>query len=216
MGVALAHRYQHTDRVAVGFLGDGGINVGRVWESANLAAIWKLRLIIVCENNQYAVETPIESMLGGGSIVARGKAFGLESWSVDGQDVAECARIAADAVARARAGDGPSLIEARTYRYSGHDVGDREAYRTRAEVERWQHELDPVRRLRDALISGGRATAEGLGRVDAEVAAEVEAAVEYGEQSPDPDPDTRYDNVYSSDAYGMASKLGTAMPGRQQ
>ncbi len=124
LGDAFAAHYRGEPRVAVAFFGDGGINTGRTWESLNLASAWKLPLIAICENNLYAVETPTASVTGGGSMARRAEGFGLTSLSVDGQDVFAVHEAAVAARARALAGDGPTFIEARTYRYSGHGSGE--------------------------------------------------------------------------------------------
>lgn len=200
LGVAFAQRYRRQDAVAVGFVGDGGINVGRLWEFANLAAVWELPLVIVCENNLYAVETPISASMAG-SMVARAEAFGLAACSVDGQDVAATYRAGRAAVERARSSGGPSFIEARTYRFSGHDVGDRETYRTREEVEQWQQSRDPLARLRAAMEAAGTATSAELELVQAEIAEELQEALAFAEQSPFPGRESRYDNVYGIDPH---------------
>jgi len=199
LGAALAASVTKTGQVAVGFTGDGAANIGRVWEFVNLASIWTLPLVIVCENNLYAVETPFAQVTGGGDIAARAAGFGLPAFKVDGRDVAAVYRITAVAVARARAGQGPTFIEALTYRHGGHDVGDRETYRTKDEVERWRSESDPVLRLRGSILAAGLLESAALDAIDAGVAAQVAAAVEFAESSPDPDPATVLDNVTGID-----------------
>ena len=199
LGAALAASVTKTGQVAVGFLGDGAANIGRVWEFVNLASIWTLPLVIVCENNLYAVETPFTQVTGGGDIAGRASGFGLPAFKVDGRDVAAVHRIAAAAVARARGGEGPTFIEALTYRHGGHDVGDRETYRTKDEVERWRAESDPVLRLRRSIVDAALLGPAVLEAIDAEVAAQVAAAVEFAESSPYPDPATVLDNVTGTD-----------------
>src|ERR1700722_15430028 len=155
MGAALGMKLQSQDLVAVGFFGDGGANTGRVWESINLAALWKLPLIAVCENNLYAVETHIADSMAGTSIADRATGFGLPAETVDGQDIA----AVHDAVRRAREravdGGGPTFLEMRTYRYEGHNVGDVQNYRQLAEVEDWRTHRDPITRLRQHLEQAG-------------------------------------------------------------
>ena len=190
LGAALASSYLDRSQVAVGFVGDGGVNTGRVWESVNLAAVWELPLVIVCENNLYAVETSVARATAGDSISRRAAGFGLPTHVVDGQDVAAVHRVAAVAVERARHGDGPTFIEAQTYRYGGHDVGDRETYRTRLEVKHWRATRDPILRLGEAMICAGFTTRDDIDGILADARREVAAAVDFAESSPLPDPAT--------------------------
>jgi TPP-dependent pyruvate/acetoin dehydrogenase alpha subunit len=199
LGAALASSVARRGQVAVGFVGDGAANIGRVWEFVNLAVIWRLPLLIVCENNLYAVETPYQQVTGGGDIAARAAGFGLPTAKVDGQDVAEVHRVAAVAVARARAGDGPTFVESLTYRLGGHDVGDRETYRTREEVERWRAAQDPVLRLAAAAQVAGLLSADDVAAATAAAERAVAAAVEFAESSPFPDPATLTDGVTATD-----------------
>ncbi len=188
MGAALGARLRSTGQVAVGIFGDGGANTGRTWESVNIAAVWKLPLIVVCENNMYAVETPTETLTGGGSIAARAKGFGLPSHAVDGQDIGEVYRTARAARERAAAGDGPTFIEARTYRYEGHSTGQVINYRTIEEVREWQETRDPIQRLRLALDAAGELGEDAFDALVMSVRQEVDEAVAFAEASPEPDP----------------------------
>jgi pyruvate dehydrogenase E1 component alpha subunit len=195
LGAAFAQGYRQDGHCAAGFFGDGGANTGRVWEFVNLAAAWKLPLIVVCENNGYAVETRIEDAMAGESIAARAAGFGLPFVQVDGQDVAAVHAAAKQAVDRARAGDGPTFIEALTYRHLGHDVGERGQYRTAEEVQWWQENRDPIMRLRVALQRLGALDDVGYEKLAAEAAERVRAAVSFAESSPLPDPATVADGV---------------------
>jgi TPP-dependent pyruvate/acetoin dehydrogenase alpha subunit len=188
LGAALASSVEKRGQIAAGFFGDGGANTGRVWEFVNLAAIWKLPMIVVCENNLYAVETPITSATAGGSISRRAEGFGLPVSTVDGQDVVAVHVATAAAVARARAGDGPTFIEALTYRHGGHDVGDRETYRTADEVQDWRDRSDPLERLIKSVIVTGAADQGQVDDILAESERVVADAVEFAEASPFPDP----------------------------
>ena len=147
MGAALGAVVRQTGQVAAGFFGDGGANTGRVWEFVNLAAVWKLPLIAICENNLYAVETPSAMVTGGESVAARALGFGLPSEQVDGQDVVAVYRAVSAAAQRARSGGGPTFLEIQTYRYRGHNTGEVIHYRTPAEVEDWRTTRDPDRPL---------------------------------------------------------------------
>jgi TPP-dependent pyruvate/acetoin dehydrogenase alpha subunit len=199
LGAALGSSVGHRGQVAVGFFGDGAANIGRVWEYVNLAVVWQLPLVVVCENNLYAVETPYAQVTGGGDIAARARGFGLPAEKVDGQDVAAMHRAAAAAVQRARAGGGPTFIESLTYRLGGHDVGDRETYRTREEVERWRAAQDPVLRLAAAAQLAGLLSADDVAAALAAAEQAVAEAVEYAEASPFPDPGTLLTGVTATD-----------------
>jgi pyruvate dehydrogenase E1 component alpha subunit len=174
----------------VGFFGDGGVNTGRVWEFVNLAAVWRLPLIAVCENNLYAVETPSETVTGGGSATARARGFGLPAEEVDGQDVLAVHRAVSAAAARARRGAGPSFLEMRTYRYRGHNTGEIIRYRTEEEVAGWRSTRDPIDRLAAHLEAAGVLTPDELAALAKAQFAEVDAAVRFADESPWPDPGT--------------------------
>jgi TPP-dependent pyruvate/acetoin dehydrogenase alpha subunit len=195
LGAAFAQRYRQDGHCAAGFFGDGGANIGRVWEFVNLAAAWRLPLIVVCENNGYAVETRIDDAMAGESVAARAAGFGLPSVQVDGQDVAAVHAVAKQAVDRARAGGGPTFIEALTYRHLGHDIGERGQYRTAEEVEWWREYRDPIMRLRVALQRLGALDETGYEKLAAEAAERVRTAVSFAESSPLPDPATVADGV---------------------
>lgn len=186
LGAALASSVAQRGQVAVGFFGDGGANTGRVWEFVNLASLWKLPLLIICENNLYAVETPVSSACAG-TIAGRAEGFGLPVQCVDGQDVAAVHRIATEAVRRARIAEGPTFIEALTYRHGGHDVGDRGTYRSTSEVEQWRAERDPLARLIRSLLDAGLSDEAEVASIQAEVTKTVADSVEFAESSPYPD-----------------------------
>src|SRR5579859_7921649 len=190
LGAAFAQSYRHEPHCSVGFFGDGGANTGRVWEFANLAASWRLPLIMVCENNGYAVETRVDLATAGESIAARARSFGLAATQVDGQDVAAVATVSAQAADRARSGGGPSFIEALTYRFGGHDIGDRGRYRTEEEVAWWQRYRDPISRLCTELRQRGWLGEQRHDELADEAAALVRDAVDFAESSPFPDPAT--------------------------
>jgi TPP-dependent pyruvate/acetoin dehydrogenase alpha subunit len=189
MGVSLAMKLRTVPRVAMAFFGDGGANTGRVWESVNLAALWQLPLIIVCENNLYAVETRQDRATAGGDIAERASGFGLPAYQVDGQDVVALHRMVSEARSRALGGEGPTFIEALTYRYDGHNTGDPQNYRSQDEVARWRHK-DPIDRVYRELATRGAVTQDKFEALKAEAVSQVQDAVEYAEASPWPDPGT--------------------------
>jgi TPP-dependent pyruvate/acetoin dehydrogenase alpha subunit len=187
MGAALGMKLQSQPLVAIGFFGDGGVNNGRVWESVNLAALWGLPLIAICENNLYAVETHISRSMAGTSITARAAGFGLPVEMVDGQDIAAVYDAVRRARERAVAGDGPTFLEARTYRYEGHNVGDVQNYRAAAEVAGWRANRDPISRLRERLEGNGVLGPGGYEDADRRAREAVADAIAFAEQSAWPD-----------------------------
>lgn len=195
MGAALGASMRGLDQVALGFVGDGGANTGRTWEFINLASVWRLPLIVICENNLYAVETYVGRAMAAESIAKRAAGFGLPVLTVEGQDVGAVYRATVEARERARNEEGPTFIEALTYRYEGHNTGDKGAYREREEIELWRRTRDPVLRLKRALESADLLQEGQYDRIVDEARATVEDAVEFAEQSPWPDPATGGANV---------------------
>jgi 2-oxoisovalerate dehydrogenase E1 component len=194
--------------VAVAFFGDGAVNNGAFHEGLNMASIWRLPVLFVCENNQFATEVPFSYASGSPGVGRRGGMYGIAGFEIDGNDVMEVHRVAGEAVARARAGDGPTLIECKTYRTRAHAEGMADfTYRTRDEVDDWKHRC-PIAALREAIATGrGIAAGESdsarrelmacFDAIDAEVRDIVREAREYAEACPMPDPATATDHVYS-------------------
>ncbi|HEY0641408.1 MAG TPA: thiamine pyrophosphate-dependent dehydrogenase E1 component subunit alpha [Pseudonocardiaceae bacterium] len=192
-GVAWALRQDGGDRVVVSIFGDGAVTQGALLEGFNLASLMKLPVVYVCENNGYATTLPVASGVGG-TITGRGEAFGIPSSTVDGQDVETVLAAAEEAVARARAGDGPSLLEFRTYRYEGHHTFELKArlrYRPPEEIEAWRAR-DPM------VIQAARLPGPVRERLDAEVEEIVERAVRFAVESPFPDPVDALDHLYTT------------------
>jgi len=187
MGAALGMKLQSQRLVAVGFFGDGGVNTGRVWESVNLAALWGLPLIAVCENNLYAVETHISDSMAGTSIADRASGFGLLAEAVDGQDIVAVYDAVRRARERAVAGGAPTFIEMRTYRYEGHNVGDVQNYREAAEVADWRANRDPISRLQRRLEETGVLGPGGYDAADRRAREAVDDAIAFAEASAWPD-----------------------------
>ena len=179
-GAALSAKRQGTDDVVVCFFGDGATAQGLWYEVMNMAALWKLPVIYACENNGYSEYTKTDE-IAAGSIIARAEAFGIESHTVDGQDVLAVNALTEKLVARARKGEGPFFIELKTYRYHGHHVGDinRDYYRTKDEEAEWKADRDPITNFGRWLQDEGIASAEELTAVDEAVRADAEAAVAY-------------------------------------
>jgi pyruvate dehydrogenase E1 component alpha subunit len=197
-GAAMSARARGTDQVAVCFFGEGALGQGVLYEVMNMAALWKLPVVYVCENNLYNEYTHFSETTAG-EIAARPAAFGIPSQGVDGQDVLAVHAAAERAVARARAGAGPSFLVCSTYRYLGHHVGDvdRAYYRAREEEERWRRERDPLGLLAARLEADGVADGDALAEIERRVAAAVEAAAEQALEAPFPDPDEVRLHVYA-------------------
>ena len=185
LGAALSTKLDGTDRVGIAFFGDGASNEGLFHEALNMAAIWKLPVVFVCENNKYGMSTSIHRSTSVKSIAVRARGYDIPGVSVDGNDVSAVAGAVEAAVARARAGDGPSLIENVTYRWRGHSKSDRNRYRTREEIADWM-EKDPIPRFAADLIQHGIMTAAEVDALDAETARTIAEAIEYARNGPDP------------------------------
>jgi TPP-dependent pyruvate/acetoin dehydrogenase alpha subunit len=196
-GAAFSAKMRGTDQVAVCFFGEGALGQGVLYEVLNMASLWKLPVVYVCENNLYNEYTHYSETTAG-EIGARPAAFGIPAEEVDGQDVWAVYAAATQAVERGRAGNGPSFIVCNTYRFHGHHVGDvdRAYYRTKEEETSWVGERDPLRILSEWLLADGRANREALERIEGEIAEEVEAAVAYALDAPYPDPAEVDQHVY--------------------
>jgi len=198
-GAGYSFKLLKTDQVGVAFFGDGAVNNGAFHEGLNLASIWKLPTLFVCENNLYATEVPFAYSAGNPNVGNRGPAYGMESVTVDGNDVLAVYDAAEEAVQRARGGKGPTLIECRTYRTRAHSEGMRDAgYRTQEEVEEWK-ERDPIKRYNEWLLENEEAGPETLAAIEAEVRATVADAEEFARNSPWPEPDTVSDHIFSQE-----------------
>ncbi len=195
-GAALSHKQAGTDGVAVAFFGDGASTRGPFHEVANIAALWKLPLVLVCENNGYAQWVPHEQNLAVKDVYRMACAYGMPSRAVDGNDFVEVCRAAGAAVERARRGEGPSLIECKTYRIYGHSLGDMNVYRTKEDIDAWRApDKDPLLRLESLLESNGLLDAERRDAMHAEIKQMMEEAVEFAKSSPYPEADALYEDV---------------------
>ncbi len=196
-GAGYSFKLLKTDRVAVAFFGDGAVNNGAFHEGINLATVWKLPVLFVCENNLYATEVPFSNATGNPDVGNRGPAYGLPSVIVDGNDVLAVFAAAGEAVRRARAGEGPTLIECKTYRTRAHSEGMRDAgYRTQEEIDAWKAR-DPVTTYRARLLAEDLAAEDDLQEIESDVQSIVEHAAEFAANSPWPDPATATDYIYS-------------------
>jgi pyruvate dehydrogenase E1 component alpha subunit len=181
-GAALALQMQKISNVVIAFFGEGGANQGTFHESLNMAAIWKLPVIFICENNLYAMSTHFEDTFATPTVAARGVAYGIPGEVVDGSDFFAVQNATQSAIARAQNGDGPTLLEMQTYRYYGHSKSDKREYRTRAEEDRW-HEKDPLLQLQAAL----KLDESTFAAMQQNAAEEIETAVKFAQESPEPE-----------------------------
>jgi pyruvate dehydrogenase E1 component alpha subunit len=193
-GMALADHYQGREAATICFFGDGATNIGYFHEALNLAAVWKLPVLWVCENNQYGMGTAVERASAVGEIRQKAEAYGIPGARVNGMDVLEVRAAAEQALEHARR-EGPFLLEAITYRYRGHSMGDPERYRRSEEVRKWQEE-DPIGILHKHILEQKAGSADDLERLEASVGEEIEEAVRFAEESPEPGPELLFDNVY--------------------
>ncbi len=195
-GAGLSIKLRATDQVAVCFFGDGASNQGTFHEGLNLAAVWKLPVIFVCENNFYAMGTRQTQVMLVKDVSIRASSYGISGVSVDGNDVEAIYRAAESAVERARKGQGPTLIECKTYRHKGHSRYDPATYRSKEEVERWLKK-DPILRLKKNLLESGQLSVAEATQIESSVSLSVEAAVKFAIDSPFPAPDEALEDVYA-------------------
>jgi acetoin:2,6-dichlorophenolindophenol oxidoreductase subunit alpha len=193
VGAALAFKLRGEDRVALAFFGDGATNIGTFHESLNLAQLWRVPAVFVCEDNHWAESTPAKQHLPIEDLEQRAVAYGMDSMKVDGQDVEAVYRATSRALEHARRGDGPVFLLCETYRLVGHYVGDPQVYRSKEEVQRLRETEDPIEKLRDRLGLSDEAFEE----VDREVTEIVEASVEFAKSGTDPAPEDALKNVYA-------------------
>ena len=197
-GLAFANKYRGNDHVCLTYFGDGAANQGQVYESFNIAKLWSLPVIFIIENNRYAMGTSVERATAAIDFSRRGASFDIPGEQVDGMDVRAVKAAGDKAVAGARAGKGPFILEMLTYRYRGHSMSDPAKYRTREEVERVREERDPIERVRRRLVENGMAKEDELKAIDAEIRATVTAAAEFAQNDPEPDTSELYTDVLLS------------------
>jgi pyruvate dehydrogenase E1 component alpha subunit len=197
VGAALAIRRQKRDDVTVCFFGDGASNEGAFHEALNMAAIWKLPVIFICENNKYGMSVSTERSMAVVNVADRAPAYNIPGEIVDGNSIADVAEAVMRAIARARRGDGPSLIESKTYRIRGHSKSDRNRYRTKEEIEEWSRR-DPIAGFESDLIAYGIATDAEVAGIRAAAEKEIADAIEFARNGTDPSPGDLTRDVYTS------------------
>ncbi|QQA41225.1 pyruvate dehydrogenase (acetyl-transferring) E1 component subunit alpha [Pelagovum pacificum] len=198
-GLALADKYLGNDRVTFTYFGDGAANQGQVYETYNMAELWELPVIFVIENNQYAMGTSVARSTKSKTLWERGAAYGIEGEEVDGMDVLAVKAAGDKAIKHCRAGNGPYILEVKTYRYRGHSMSDPAKYRTREEVQKMRDERDPIENIRTMLIDGKHASEDDLKQIDKEVKDRINDAAEFSKESPEPNLDELWTDIYSKD-----------------
>jgi len=196
-GLAFANRYRKSGGVTLTYFGDGAANQGQVYESFNMAELWKLPVVYVIENNQYAMGTSVERASADHQFYNRGASFGIPGEQVDGMDVEAVYAAGKKAMEWCRDGNGPIILEMKTYRYRGHSMSDPAKYRTREEVNEMREKRDPIEHFGQKLIARGAATADDLKAIDKEIRQIVNNAAEFATESPEPTPEDLYTDVYA-------------------
>ncbi|MGR3501014.1 pyruvate dehydrogenase (acetyl-transferring) E1 component subunit alpha [Pseudaestuariivita sp.] len=198
-GLAFADKYLENGRVTFAYFGDGAANQGQIYETFNMAALWKLPVVFVIENNQYAMGTAQSRSTSTPALYTRGEAFGIPGEEVDGMDVLKVKEAGEKAVAHCRNGDGPYILEIKTYRYRGHSMSDPAKYRTREEVQKMREERDCIEMVRKMLLEGKHASEEDLKAIDKEIKEVVNASAEFAKESPEPDVSELYTDIYADE-----------------
>jgi pyruvate dehydrogenase E1 component alpha subunit len=199
-GLAFAEKYLKTDNVSIAFMGDGAVRQGAFHEALNMAMTWKLPCIFVIENNGYAMGTSVERTSNVHELYKLGSAFDMPSFPVNGMSVEDVHLAVAEAAERARSGNGPTLLEFRTYRYKGHSMSDPAKYRSKEELENYKNQ-DPIEQVRAVLLSKGYATEQDLEEIDEKIKVEVAESVTFAEESPYPTVDEVYKDIYVEPNY---------------
>jgi len=195
-GLAFANKYRGNDSVSLTYFGDGAANQGQVYESFNMAELWKLPVVYVIENNRYAMGTSVTRSSAQTDFSKRGVSFNIPGWQVDGMDVRAVKAASEEALAWCRAGKGPVILEMMTYRYRGHSMSDPAKYRTKEEVDKMRTEHDPIEQVRKRLLDKKWASEDDLKKIDASVRAIINEAAEFATHDPEPDVSELYTDVY--------------------
>lgn len=199
-GIAFAEKYKGTDFVSVAYMGDGAVRQGALTETFNMAALWKLPVIFICENNGYAMGTSVERTTIQTDIYKLGLPYGIPSSPVDGMDPVAVHNAMDEAVQRARAGEGPTFLEMRTYRYKGHSMSDPQKYRTKEELESYKAK-DPIESVKATILKEKYADEKWFDEMDAKIKGIVDESVQFAEESPWPDASELYTDVYVQKDY---------------
>src|SRR6056300_1321733 len=198
VGLAFSHKYKEEPNVCLTYLGDGAVNQGQVYESFNMAALWSLPCLFIIENNQYGMGTAVTRAAAGRDLADRGMAYGIPGNQVDGMDVLAVRNAALEALAHCRDGNGPYILEMKTYRYRGHSMSDPAKYRTREEVDAMRKQHDPIDQMRD-LLKNQNISDDQLKAIDSDVKVTVTKATEFAQTSPEPDASELFTDILLPD-----------------
>jgi len=196
-GLAFSDKYRGNDNVTFAYFGDGAANQGQVYETYNMAQLWELPVIFVIENNQYAMGTSVQRSTKSPALWKRGEAYGIKGEEVDGMNVLAVKEAGERAVAHCRAGNGPYILEVKTYRYRGHSMSDPAKYRSREEVQKMREERDPIEAVRALLLTGKHASEDDLKTIDKDIKAVVNESAEFAKESPEPDLSELWTDIYA-------------------
>jgi pyruvate dehydrogenase E1 component alpha subunit len=198
VGAGFSIKLRNSQQVGMVFFGDGASNRGTFHEACNMAAVFKLPIVFVCENNGYASTSPAAKMIAGGSAAGRSRAYGIPGYITDGSNVLEVLEVVHEAVERARCGNGPSIVENETYRYKGHFEGDRQKYRSKDEIHTYRKKRDPVDKFEHHLIAEKLLTNALAAQIKAEIAARIEEAVQFALNAPLPQPEDALEDLFAT------------------
>jgi pyruvate dehydrogenase E1 component alpha subunit len=194
-GIAFAHKYREDGGICTAYMGDGAVNQGQVYESFNMAALWKLPVVYVIENNRYGMGTSQERASAGTKLCERGAAYGIPGEQVDGMDVTAVNEKAKEVVEYVRSGKGPFILEAMTYRYRGHSMSDPAKYRKKEELQEYREQRDPIENLRAKILDAGLSDAEALKAMDKDIRDIVNDAARFAQDSPEPEPEELWTDI---------------------
>ena len=195
-GIAFAHKYKKENQICRTYIGDGAMNNGQVFESFNMASIWKLPVLYIIENNQYGMGTSISKVAAGSDLFKRGEPFGIPGEKVDGMDILKVIKAADKAAKYVRSGKGPYIIEMQTYRYKGHSMSDPGQYRSKKELENYKSK-DPIEKLKKLIIKKKILKLNKINEIDSEIFNIIKNAAEFAEKSPKPSLEDLYEDVYA-------------------
>jgi pyruvate dehydrogenase E1 component alpha subunit len=195
-GIGFANKYRKDGKVCLTYFGDGAANQGQVYESFNMASLWKLPVVFIIENNQYAMGTSVQRSSAETHFFKRGAAFAIPGEEVDGMDVVAVREAGHRAVEHARSGKGPFLLEMKTYRYRGHSMSDPAKYRTKEEVDEFKAKRDPIEHVKKLILDAGHASEDELKQIDRDIRAIVTESAEFAQKSPEPDPSELMTDIY--------------------
>jgi pyruvate dehydrogenase E1 component alpha subunit len=196
-GIAFAMKYQNTGGVSLTYFGDGSVNQGQVYEAFNMASLWKLPVIFICENNEYGMGTSVKRASSSPELSKRGEPFGIPGRQVNGMDVLQVYQAAQEAMEYVRGGNGPILLEMKTYRYRGHSMSDPAKYRSKEEVEDYKENKDPIENLKKVVLKHNIFSEDYLSAIDKEIRSQVNEIAEFAKTSPEPAESELWTDIYS-------------------